>query len=216
MSSAAPPTILTKNDRVVLYNVSWQTYTTLRRNLGDSPIRLTYDGNNLEIMSPSRGHELPSRYLGRMIAMMAVELGIEIATGGSTTFQRADLERGLEPDECFWIANVAVVREKDEIDLSVDPPPDLAVEIDISPSRLDRPKIYAALRVPEIWRFDGENLCIDILQADGKYQSSETSRSFPFLPVAELARYLSLVPQVGETQCMRMFMQWLREQNFSV
>jgi Uma2 family endonuclease len=216
MSSAAPPTILTKNDRVVLYNVSWETYTTLRRNLGDSPVRLTYDGNNLEIMSPSRGHELPSRYLGRMIGIMAVELGIEIATGGSTTFQRDDLERGLEPDECFWIANEAAVREKHEIDLSVDPPPDLALEIDISPSRLNRPKIYAALRVQEIWRYDGENLCIDVLQIDGTYCSSATSLCFPFLPVGELARFLSLVPQVGETQCMRMFIDWLREQNFKV
>ena len=188
----------------------------LRRNLGESPIRLTYDGSNLEIMSPSRGHEMASRFLGRMIGNMAVELNLPISTGGSTTFQRADLERGLEPDECFWIANEMAVREKLEIDLATDPPPDLAIEIDISPSRLDRPRVYAALRVPEIWRYDGEELNIDLLQADGEYRSSATSLSFPFLPVNELARFLSLVHQSGETECMRIFIRWLREQNFKV
>src|SRR5438067_10663101 len=131
MASVAPPLATSADDRIVLYNVDWDTYTNLRRNLGDKPTRLTYDGNNLEIMSPSHWHELAGRFLGRMIATMAFELELPIATGGSTTFQRPDVARGLEPDECFWVASEAQVRGKRDLDLRLDPPPDLAIEIDI-------------------------------------------------------------------------------------
>jgi Uma2 family endonuclease len=216
MASVAAPTTLPANERIVLHDVSWETYANLRANLGDHPIRLTYDGSNLEIMSPSRWHELAGRFLGRMITTMAGELNIQIGTGGSTTFQQADQKRGLEPDECFWIANEARVRGKRDIDLTVDPPPDLAIEIDISPSRLNRPGIYAAIRVPEIWRFDGEELHAELLQRDGKYQPAESSKCFPFLPLYELTRFLLQVEQSGEINTMQSFVQWLREQNFRV
>src|SRR5258708_37626067 len=214
MATVAPLTAYPANDRVVLHNVDWQTYTSLRRDLKQNPIRLTYDGTNLEIMSPSRWHEFASRFLGRMIAMLAFELQIPIATGGSTTFQRDDLKRGLEPDECFWIAHESAVRGKRDIDLAIDPPPDLAIEIDISPSPLDRPRIYAALQVPEIWRFDGEYLRVELRQADGTYLDSESSECFPFLPVRELVRFLSQVEHSGESQAMQAFVDWIREQGF--
>jgi Uma2 family endonuclease len=121
MASADVSTAFAANDRVVLHGVSWQTYDDLCGNVGDHPIRLTFDGNNLEIMSPSRWHEVCGRFIGLMIATLAAELGIPIGIGGSTTFRRADLERGLEPDECYWIANERTVREKREIDLTIDP-----------------------------------------------------------------------------------------------
>jgi len=214
MATVTPITAFPANDRVVLRNVSWETYKGFRRNLGENPIRLTYDGSNLEIMSPSRWHEFAGRFLGRMVAMLAFELRIPIATGGSTTFQRDDLKRGLEPDECFWIAHESEVRGKREIDVAVDPPPDLAIAIDISPSRLDRPQIYAALQVPEIWRFDGENLHVEMRQADGTYLPSETSTCFPFLPVHELPQFLSRVEHEGEVQAMQAFVDWIRERGF--
>jgi Uma2 family endonuclease len=128
MASVAPTVVTPANDRIVLYNVGWQTYANLRQNLGDKPTRLTYDGNNLEIMSPSRWHELAGRFLGTMIRAMSAELDLPIASGGSTTFQRPDVERALEPDECFWVANEAQVREKHDIDLAVDPPPILRLK----------------------------------------------------------------------------------------
>jgi len=214
MATVSPLTAFPANDRVVLHNVSWETYTALRRNLGESPVRLTYDGSNLEITSPSRWHEFAGRFLGRMVAMLAFELRIPIATGGSTTFQRGDVKRGLEPDECFWIAHEPDVRGKRDINIGIDPPPDLAIEIDISPSRLDRPQIYAALQVPEIWRFDGENLHVEIRQADGTYLPGETSKSFPFLPVHELMQFLLRVEHDGEMQAMLAFVEWIREQGF--
>ena len=214
MTTVPPLRAFPANDRVVLYDVDWEMYMGLRQNLGQNPIRLTYDGRNLEIMSPSRWHEFAGRFLGRMIAMLAFELHIPIATGGSTTFQRADLKRGLEPDECFWLTHESRVRGKRDIDLEVDPPPDLAIEIDISTSRLDRPRIYAALLVPEIWRYDGENLHVELQQADGTFRASETSECFPFLPVHELPRFLSQVEHDGELQTMHAFVDWIRERGF--
>ena len=214
MATIAPLSTFPANDRVVLHNVDWQTYTSLRRNLQQNPVRLTYDGNNLEIMSPSRWHEFAGQFLGRMVAMLAFELRIAIATGGSTTFQRDDLKRGLEPDECFWIAHESSVRGKRDIDLTVDPPPDLAIEIDISPSPLDRPRIYAALQVPEIWHFDGEHLRVELRQADSTYRDSQTSQCLPFLPVHELVRYLLQAEHDGESQTMQAFVDWIREQGF--
>ena len=216
MASVAPSTAPAGNERVVLHGVNWQTYNDLCGNVGDLSIRLTFDGSNLEIMSPSRWHEVCGRFFGLMIATLAAELEIPIGIGGSTSFRRADLQRGLEPDECYWIGNERAVREKREIDLTVDPPPDLAIEIDISPSRLNRPAIYAALRVPEIWRFDGENLHVELLQADGSYHLSDTSLSFAFLPVHELARFLALAEQQGVSAGLRAFVQWVREHNFEV
>jgi Uma2 family endonuclease len=215
MASAAPPATFPANDRVVLYNVSWETYTTLRKNLGESPIRLTYDGNNLEIMSPSRWHEHAKKILGRMVEILTLELNIPVSSGGSMTFQRADLERGLEPDECYWIANESAVREKRELDLTIDPPPDLAIEVDISPSRLDRPRIYSKLQVPEIWRYDGHEVHVELLLSDGTYQPAEASLSFAFLQMRELPRFLAIAEHEGETQGLRAFVQWLREQDFS-
>lgn len=213
MATITPPAVQPADERVVLHDVRWELYELLRRELGDRQIRLTYDGRNLEIMSPSRWHDLVGRCLGRLIAALADELNIEIGTGGSTTFRRDDIHRGLEPDECFWIANESAVRGKREIDLAVDPPPDLAIEIDISPSPLDRSAVYAALRVPEVWHYDGECLHVELLQSDGTYHPSDKSRSFPSLRVAELPRFLAMAERDGETQALRAFVQWVREQD---
>jgi Uma2 family endonuclease len=201
------------DERFVLWNVDWKTYENLLDNLGDRHIRLTYDGENLELMSPSRWHEIVSTLLGHLVRRMAEELEIPISSGGAMTFRRKDLLRGLEPDQCFWVANEPRVRGTRELDLRKDPPPDLALEVDITHCSLDRQGIYAKLRVPEIWRFDGTSLHILVLQSKGKYAESKTSLAFPFLPVHELLRFL---PGEGEdeTSSIRRFVKWLRKQHF--
>ena len=213
MATILRPAAYPADERVVLHDVRWELYDMLRRELGNRQVRLTYDGRNLEIMSPSRGHDLAGRFLGRLIAALANELDVEIGTGGSTTFRRDDIHRGLEPDECFWIANESAVRGKREIDLTIDPPPDLAIEIDISPSPLDRAAVYAALHIPEVWRFDGQNLYVEILGNDDRYHPSEKSLSYPSLSVAELPRFIAMAEREGEVQALRSFVQWLREQD---
>jgi hypothetical protein len=129
---------------------------------------------------------------------------------GSTTVKRKKKKKGLEPNECYWIKNEAQMRAKKTFDPERDPPPDLAVEIDISESSLDRMGIYAALGIPEIWRFDGESFQVYLLGATGKYEPSAESLSFPFLPLARVELFLRESNTRGETSLVRAIAAWVR------
>ena len=139
-----------------------------------------------------------------------MELNIPIRSGKSTTFSREDLERGLEPDECYYIQHELLVRGKNALDLAHDPPPDLAIEVDITSSSINRMAIYAALGVAEVWRFDGETLRIFGLGSDGKYEEAEESSCFPFLPWREFIQFLDEIPEQDETSLARSFQSWVR------
>jgi Uma2 family endonuclease len=202
------------DERFVLWNVGWETYETLLNELRDRAVRLTFDGSHLELMSPSRRHEVVSYLLGRLIDALTFELEIDIVSGGSMTFKRKDLLRGLEPDECYWVAHESQVRDNRELNFEVDPPPDLVIEVDITRSSLNRQDIYARLGVPELWRYDGNTLEALLLQPTGKYHASEKSLAFPFLTVSELARFLAVGEDISDTTRTRRFVEWVRAQNF--
>ncbi len=204
---ASPP----PEQRLRLSQVPWDNYLRISDGMGPRHVRVTYDQGEMEIMTLSYEHENRKHILGILVVELAVEMSIDICGCGSMTLRREDLERGLEGDECYWIQNERVVRGRLEIDLDVDPPPDLALEIDISRSFLNRMGIYAALRVPEVWRWDGQVLRAFLLSADGTYQQSESSRAFPFLPLAEFAKFLEPT-ELSETQLVRSFRAWVREQ----
>jgi Uma2 family endonuclease len=212
MASTSPPRAEhpEAGQRIVLHGVRWEFYETLLAELGDSPIHVTYDRGDLEIMSPSSEHEIYGWLIGRMLSELTLELNIPIKGAGSTTFKSKERERGLEPDRCFYIAHEPLVRGKLTIDLDLDPPPDLAVEIDVTSSSLDRLGIYAALGVPEIWRFDGEAIEVYQLQPSGQFTLEQQSHSLPFLPVSELVRFLHLYATTDETGWMRSFRDWVR------
>ena len=207
MDTLAIPT----EQRLRLSCIPWEAYIAFTDILGDRPIRVTYDRGEMEIMSPSNRHENRKRLLGRLIEELTIELDIDIASGGSTTYRRKVLARGLEPDESYWIEHESVVRGREDIDLENDPPPDLALEIEISRSALDRMSIYAALGVPEVWRWDGEKLTVNVRTTRGTYRKSERSKAFPFLPLAEFAGFLRKT-QLSETQLLRTFRAWVRKQ----
>lgn len=200
-------------EHVVLYDVSWSFYLRVLEEVGERPLRLTYDGRNLEIMTVSRAHERAKTLLARMIEAMTYELEIPIAAGGSMTFKQDEAEKGLEPDECYWVANEAKVRGDRELDFAKDPPPDLAIEIEKSRAVLNRVAIYARLGVPELWKYDGRSITIMRLK-QGQYLASEKSTAFPFLPVAELARFLVPDESRDDTSKLRDFTAWLRKQKF--
>jgi len=142
--------------RVILRNISWETYERLLEERGDSRVpRLAYDRGELEIMSPSSEHESVGYFVSLLVAVLAEEMGVNAYGVGSTTYKRGDLGRGFEPDASFYIANEEPVRGKPRIDLAVDPPPDLVIEIDITSPSLDKFPIYARLGVHEVWRYDG-------------------------------------------------------------
>jgi hypothetical protein len=150
-----------------------------------------------------------------LVEVLTEEMTLPLAGFGSMTFKRRKRCRGLEPDECYWIANEPKVHGKIHINLKVDPPPDLVVEIDISKSSIDRLDIYALLKVPEVWRFDGSVLFFHILGSDGRYSISSHSFAFPQIAATDLARFLALRGQMDENAIVRRFRAWVQQQGIS-
>ncbi|MGW8257592.1 MAG: Uma2 family endonuclease, partial [Thermoguttaceae bacterium] len=142
------------------------------------------------------------------------ELGIPIQSGGSTTLKNKLKQRGLEPDECYYIAHEPAVRGLDEIDLTVNPPPDLAIEVDISSSSLDQLEVYASLGLPEVWICDGEHIKIHLL-SDGAYVSQDRSSALPSLFPETVLSFLRKRHDTDETSWIKSFRQWVREKNAS-
>jgi Uma2 family endonuclease len=196
--------------QLVLDGVSWRTYLRLLRAFDDRHLRLTYDRGDLEIRTLSPEHERFKHLLGLLVGVVVEELGWNMAGFGSMTFKRSQQRRGLEPDECYWIQSESQVRGKDTIDLRHDPPPDLVLEIDVTHRSLDRLSIYAALGVPEVWRFNGQQLLAHLLGPEGRYQESRQSRAFPFLALAEVERFLGMRSAHSETELVRQFRTWVR------
>jgi Uma2 family endonuclease len=197
---------------LVLDNVDWRTYSRLLRAFdGRRSVRMTYDRGWLEIMMASYQHEGPAYLLGRCVDVLTEELNLTIAGGGSTTFRKRRKLRGLEPDNCYWIYSEPKIRGKKRIDLRVDPPPDLAIEIEVSRRVLKRLPIYAALGVPELWRYDGQHLAFLILDA-GQYLEQPSSKTFPGLSSADLARVLALEGQMDVNAMIKQFRAWVRQQ----
>jgi Uma2 family endonuclease len=203
--------VLRPEEPLVLENVRWSTYQALLQDLGDRPIHLTYDEGRLEIMTLCAQHEILRKLVGRLIEDLSMELDINIKSLGSTTIARKELKRGLEPDECYYIGREPLVRHKMKFDFKNDPPPDLAVEVDVSRSSVSRQRVYAALGVPEMWRFDGE-LHVLHLQASGQYVERERSLSFPFLPMAQVEAFILQITELDENTLIRNFRHWLRKE----
>ena len=156
--------------RFLLHGVSWQTYVGLRDSPENEHVRMTYDRGEMEIMSPSKTHEQYASLIGLLLHTWTLEQDIDIQSCRTVTFKREDLQRGLEPDNCYYVANEARVRSKTELDLTLDPPPDLAIEIDLGGGRMRKLAMYAAFGVPEVWWFDGRNLRVFALDQNGQYQ----------------------------------------------
>ncbi len=208
---ASSPPAAPAVERIRIDDADWQTYEKFLDAIGDRGLRCTYDRGRLEIMAPMRIHEREKRFLGRIVETTTYELDIAICSCGSMTIRREDLHRGFEPDECYYIANVSQVRENRELDFTRDPPPDLAIEVDITSSSLDRQALYAGIGVPELWRLDDDGrVCFLHLQPDGTYKQSEQSRAFPFLTQTIVSQFLGQALSAGdETAVLKSFRNWL-------
>lgn len=196
--------------RVVLQGVSWATYERLLDDLKDSSSpRLTFDKGVLEVMSPSAEHEESNRTIALLVEVLAEEFGIDIRSLGSTTFRREDLEQGFEPDSCFYVQNEARVRGKMEIDLTVDPPPDLVIEVDITSPSLPKLPLYARVGVPEVWRYDGEQMTI--YRAPGAdYETADASGVLPGVTSHDLSRFLEESRAQRRTLWLKGIREWAR------
>jgi Uma2 family endonuclease len=157
----------------------------------------------------SAEHENYKDVLVLLLNILAEELGIDVSSFGSTTFRREDLARGFEPDGCFYIQNEAAVRGKKQIDLAVDPPPDLVIEIDIASLSLDKFPIFAASGVGEVWRYDGRRVAIFTLEG-GQYVEQAHSAALPIVTSAALTDFVEASQQVKRTVWLRRVREWAR------
>jgi len=196
--------------RLLLHDVSWDEFEAILAELGEHRgTRIAYDNGLLEIMTPLPEHESAKEIIGDLLKALLEELNIEFLTLGSTTFKNEAMLKGIEPDQCFYIQHEAAVRGKKRLDLAVDPPPDLALEVDIT-SRT-HPDTYASLGVPELWRRVGQTIRIYQLQA-GEYVEVDKSPTFPDWPLqAEIPTYVTQSQVEGRNRAMRSFRQWVRE-----
>ncbi|MBD1824980.1 Uma2 family endonuclease [Cyanobacteria bacterium FACHB-DQ100] len=203
--------VVQPGQRVQLQEVNWQEFEAILDELGDKrACRIAYSDGVLEIRMPLPEHEVDKELIGDMVKILLEELDVDNECFGSTTFKRQDLAKGIEPDQCFYIENHAVMVGKRRLNFTVDPPPDLAIEVDVtSKTGLEA---YQALGVAELWRFEDGQLRISVLQ-NGKYQDAKSSPHFPGFAIAEnLTHFLEQSQTEGRRQTLKAFRQWVRSQ----
>ncbi|MBW4693293.1 MAG: Uma2 family endonuclease [Lyngbya sp. HA4199-MV5] len=194
--------------RIKLQEISWSEFEAILDELGDKrACRIAYSDGVLEIRMPLPEHEVDKELIGDMVKILLEELDLDNECFGSTTFKRQDLTKGIEPDQCFYIENHAVMIGKRRIDLTVDPPPDLAIEVDVtSKTGLDA---YQALGVPELWRFEDGRLRMSVLQ-NGQYHDVNTSPHFPQFPLLDgIAQFLERSQADGRSRTLKAFRRWV-------
>lgn len=203
-------TSISAEQRTVLHNISWETFEALLRETGeDRSSRFAYDCGTLEIITPLFEHENPKIQFDRFVLVLAEELEIEIKSAGSTTLKRQIAKRGIEPDNCYYIQNELAVRGRQKLDLETAPPPDLAIEIDMTSSSVNKFAIYSALGVPELWRYNGRELKFYEL-VEGKYIERDISGAFTLVSVGEMSKFIEQSKTVGEIALLKSFRGWVR------
>jgi Uma2 family endonuclease len=213
--SPRAPEVILGEQRIVIRNVSWDLYELLSDAIGERQhVYLAYDGKDLEIMTKGRIHEGYRAFFSRLVNALTFELRIRCSDLGETTWKRPEIARGLESDLGYYftakkMAADAKARARKSNKVADYPNPDLAIEIDISPSEVDRPAIYAALKVPEVWRFDGESVVIEQLQKDGTYAPVESSR-FLSIRAEEVYRWVVVEDTSDALAWEQRLREWIR------
>ncbi|HZL37239.1 MAG TPA: Uma2 family endonuclease [Tepidisphaeraceae bacterium] len=206
---AAP--LLIDQQHLVLDAVSWEFYERVLDEVADRLLRITFHQGRMEIMPPLPEQEFAKTAVGGLVEIVALEWNIPMRRFGSATFRREDTQGGLEPDECYYLANEDKVRGMKRFDPAIHPAPDLAIEIDITRRSVPRQPIYAGLGVPELWRYNGKRLTILLLEDDGTYIPSVNSPSFPKLPMDQFEQFVHRMESDEEqTSVLRAFRDWIR------
>ncbi|MHB1425194.1 MAG: Uma2 family endonuclease [Gemmataceae bacterium] len=201
--------------RFVLWNLGWDAYEKIVEGLNEQHVRTTYDRGDLELMSPLPIHEAIKAWFTHFILVLAEELDFPVVEVGGPTLRSRISDRGLEPDDCFYLASAAKVMDWETLNLDREPPPDLALEVEITCSCLDRMGVYAGLKVPEIWRFDGAEWHVHLLGSDDRYLESPVSDALPYLPMPEILPVMLQSLHVGDhRERLRILRRWVRERVF--
>ena len=203
-------TLISAETRTVMENIRWETFVELAEQRRGSVPRMTYDAGVLALLTPMRPHERIGSLIGRFVETYTEVLGIEVQSVASTTFKRKDLQKAFEADESYCIEHAELIRPKEEIDLTIDPPPDLVIEVEITSSAIHKMKLFAAMGVPEVWRHNGERLHMNVLQ-NGQYEPTNSSHALPGLASATIDSLLAKRFDLGETALIREFRQSLEK-----
>lgn len=209
---ASEPLLIEPAQAFLLHNLSWEEYSAIGNALAEKGnLRLTYDEGRLEFMSVSQIHEMLKSLLMTLISILMEELDLPGNPFGQMTLGRQDLAAGLEPDACYYLQNWEKVRHFEQIDLNRDPPPDLALEIDITSSSIKRLPLYEKLRIPELWRFEGNAIHVYVLNAEGHYETAARSPTFPMIPLEELVAHAQKGIKEGNNVMSRAFRERVRQ-----
>lgn len=202
--------IVPPGQTVLLENISWSEFEAILEDLGEKrSSRMAYNYGNLSIMTPLPEHEVNKEFISDFIKVLLEELDIEFCSLGSTTFKNQLMAKGIEPDNCFYIQHESAVRGKDLLDLTIDPPPDLAIEIDVT--NRTHPEIYLALGVPELWRFEAGRLQILVLESSS-YITSQVSPNFPdFDLINNIPQFLQRCKTEGRNKGIKAFRAWINQ-----
>jgi Uma2 family endonuclease len=201
-ATLTPPEQATKT--IILDNISWETYQRLLADRGErAKPRYAYDRGRLEIMVSSFEHENLKHDIATLVEVIAEELQLDLVGAASTTFDREGLTQGFEPDACFYLQNAARVRGRKRIDLAIDPPPELVIEIDVTSPSLDKFPIFAGLGIEEVWRYHKQVLTVFRLQG-AIYEKLQASEVLPGIAADTLTRLIANSQQMKRTE-------WLRE-----
>ena len=202
--------IVNPGQQMLLKDISWQQLEKILAEMGERrAARISYSDGWLEIMVPLPEHEKDKELIGDLVKLLLDKIEIDFEPFGSTTLKNERMRQAVEPDTSFYIQNQAAVIGKNRIDLNIDPPPDLAIEIDItSRTRFEN---YELLGVPELWRYKQQGLEIFLLEED-KYIKSQSSPNFPNIPIIELVNeYVRQCLTIGRSQAMRNFRSWVKD-----
>lgn len=198
--------------RTVLQNISWNTFKAMLSEMGEErKNRIAYDSGTLEIMTPLMPHENSNRLIEGFVLVLCEEFGLEVKSTGSMTLTRDDLETGGEPDSSYYIQNEALVRNKENIDLDQDPPPDLVLEVEYSRSKVNKLSLYASMGIPEFWRYNGAILRIYQLSSE-EYIEVQNSPTFESVPVKNIPQFIQKSRKFGQLATKRDFRTWIRQQ----
>lgn len=190
----------------------WDGYVQCREALDESGVRITYDRGRMELMSPSPEHEQGKSDLGRVLEVYLQEIGMDFSTGGSPTMRKRAADQGLEPDECYYLGPNATGRLGPAPEGLNIRPPDLAIEIEVTRSAIDRLKIFAGLRIPEVWRYDYNEhvITVHLLRKGAAYVESQSSKLLPSLPVQMLAGFVHRGSELTTARLIADVRDWVR------
>ena len=200
---------------VTFRDVGWDEYEELLEQVGEAEhLRISFDDGVLQVMTLSAEHEKYARFFESLMTAIRLRLHIDILSFGSATMRKKGERKGNEPDACFYVQTAHLIGNRLQLDFATDPPPDIAVEVDVHHDSRNKLAIYAALGVPEVWRFDGSALAIYLLEHDS-YQESPASLAFPNLTNRLLTNVLARVGSEGELKALMAFDEWLQRTSLS-